>query len=117
EETDGISRAEIDRVTKVPLESGALQVRVRIAENQPRSFALGALFRKKTSEHATKFEVDIERPEAELGLELFERGICFIRDEDVDAETLDPSIRRGAKPQRVGFLRNEIPVHFGVDPF
>src|SRR5947207_7132543 len=117
EETDGISRAEIDCVTELPLESGALEVRVRIAENQPGRFALGTLFRKKTREDPAEGEIDIECPEAELGLQLFEGGRRFVRDEDVDTVALDPSIWRRAKPQCGGLLRDEIQVDFWVDPF
>src|SRR5205823_9319831 len=89
----------------------------RITENQARRFALGVLFRKITREDAAEFEIDIERPETKLCLELFERGLGFVRDEDVDAVTLHPSVARGAKPECRGLLGDEIPVHFGFDPF
>jgi hypothetical protein len=112
-----ISRAEIDRVTQSALERRAFQVRVRIAQDHEWRLAVRVLFRQKSRKNTAELEIDIQRPENELRLEPLERRVGLVRDEDIHAEALDPSIRASAEPQRVSLLRDELPVQFGLDPF
>src|SRR6185369_13879139 len=110
EEADRISGREIDRVTEVSLQRRALQVRVRIAQDQGGGFAVGVVFRQEAGEDAAEFEIDVERPEAELGLESLRGRVGFVRDQDVDAEAFHPAVRRRAEAERVSLLLDELPV-------
>src|SRR5204863_2831273 len=94
EQARRISGAEIDRVTQTALERRALQIRVRVAQDQSGSFPVGILFWQKPGEDSPEGETDVERPKAKLRLKPFERRLGFVRNEDVDAVTLDPAVWR-----------------------
>ena len=93
------------------------QIGPGIAQDEAGRFAFGILFRQKAGEDAPEFEIDVERPETELRLEPLERRVRLVRDQDIDAEALDPSVRAGAEPDRVRLLRDKLPVQGRVDPF